>query len=68
MFVGTKGTVHGRCRKQIPHERKVELPPTWDGEMSRSPMGGIPELWESFLSRMLQTGLRIRRELDFGDF
>ena len=63
MFVGTRGAVDGRCRKQIPYEHKVELPHTWSGEVSGSHMGGVPELWESFLSRMLQTGFRISKEL-----
>lgn len=57
----------GRSRKQIPYEHKIERP-HMEGEVSGSLMGGIPELWESFLSRMLQTGFRIRKELDYGDF
>lgn len=31
-------------------------------------MGGVQELWDSFLPRILQAGFSDRKELDFGDF
>ena len=57
---GAGGRFHMNTGQNFPHFRS--------GEVSGSPMGGVQELWDSFLPRMLQAGFSIRKELDFGDF